>query len=80
MKPFDRELLVLLKTEFMSGQAIEQEVEKLHNIFQCVESPESFCKSYELVDRNRITQKPSRLTVIFYQQKLKSFQFLICKN
>lgn len=80
MKPFDRELLVLLKTEFMSGQAIEQEVEKLHTIFQCAESPESFCKSYELVDRNHITQRPSRLTVIFYRQKLKSFQFLICKN
>lgn len=80
MKPFDRDLLVLLKTEFMTEKAIEQEVEKLHDIFRNFESPECFCISHELVNRNRITQKPSKLIRIFYQQNLKPFRFLICKN
>ena len=80
MKPFDRELLVLFKTDFMSGQAVEEEVEKLHNIFQCVESFENFCQSYELVSRYRITQKKSKLESVYYRQQLKPFQFLIGKN
>jgi hypothetical protein len=80
MKPFDRELLVLFNTDFMSGQAIEDEVEKLHYIFQQVESVEMFCQSYELGDRFGITQKKSRLENVYYRQQLKTFEFLICKN
>jgi hypothetical protein len=80
MKPFDRNLLVLLKTESMSEKAIEQEVEKLHNIFRAFESPEFFCAVHELVDRDRITQKTSKLIRIYYDQQLKPFRFLISKN
>lgn len=80
MKPFDRDLLVMLKTEFMTDHAIEQEFEKLHYLVRDLESPESFIECHELVTRNRITNNEAKLINIFYQEELKLFHFLICKN
>lgn len=80
MKPFDRDLLVLMKTEFMTEQSIEQEVEKLHYIFLNLESPSLFSVCHELVDRNRITNNQEKLETIFYSKSLKPFRFIICKN
>ena len=76
----DRDLLVLLKNEFMSQQAIEQEVAYLNQILRQTEQQEVFCKSYELVHRNRITQKPQKLLEISQQLLLRPFWFLIGRN
>jgi len=76
----DRDLLVLLKSEFMSQQAIEQEVECLNEILRRTEHPREFCKAHELVRRNRITQKTSKLLIAFRQIHWKPFWFLISKN
>ena len=80
MKAFDRDLLVLLKNEFMSRQAIEQEVEYLHEILLKTERSEEFCRAHELVHRNRITQKADKLLQAFRQSGLKPFWFFISKN
>ena len=80
MKAPDRDLLVLLKNEFMSQRAIEQEVECLNEILRKTEHPQEFCKAHELVRRNRITQKPHKLLIAFRQFQLKPFWFLISKN
>jgi hypothetical protein len=79
MKP-DRDLLVLLKNEFMSQQAIEEEVEQLNEILRTTEQPKVFCSAYELLHRNRITQKPKRLLQVSQEPVLKPFWFLIGKN
>ena len=76
----DRDLLVLLKNEFMSQQAIEQEVECLNEILLQTESPFEFCKAHELVKRNHITQKTSTLLAAFRNVQLKPFWFLISRN
>jgi hypothetical protein len=80
MKAFDRDLLVLLKNEFMSQQAIEQEVEYLHEILLKTEGDEEFCRANELVHRNHITQNPHKLLKAFRQASLKPFWFFISKN
>jgi len=80
MKPNDRDLLVLLKNEFMSPQAIEQEVEQLNAILLHVEHSSEWCKAHELVHRNRITQKSSKILSAISQPELKPFWFLIGKN
>ena len=80
MKFPERDLLVLLRNDFMSEQAIAQEMEQLNEILQATESPDQFCTSHELVDRNHITSKPSKILKAIRYTELKPFRFLICKN
>ena len=49
MKANDRDLLVLLKDEFMSPSAIEHEVEQLNAILLDTENPAQLCQAHELV-------------------------------
>jgi hypothetical protein len=80
MKMPNRDLLVLLKSEFMSQQAIEHEVECINDMLRCTESDEQFCIAHELVDRNRITANPKKILKAIRFTELKQFRFLINKN
>jgi hypothetical protein len=80
MKNAQRDILVLLKNEFMNEQAIEQQVECLNVILHQTESSEEFCNAHELVDRNRITSKPHKILHAIRNPELKPFRFLINKN
>lgn len=80
MKMPNRDLLVLLKSEFMSQKAIEQEVEYLNDMLRTTESDEQFCKAHELVDRNSITSNPKKILKAIRYTELKQFRFLINKN
>ena len=80
MKIPNRNLLMLLKNQFMSDRAIEREVECLNEILRKAESLDHFCQAHELVDRNRITSKTKRILFAIRFDKLKPFRFLICKN
>jgi hypothetical protein len=68
----DRDLLVLFKNEFMSQQAIDQEVDCLNKILRRTDLPHEFCRAHELVRRNRITQKTEKLLYAFRQPLLKT--------
>lgn len=72
--------MVLLRTEFMTEKEIEQEVEQLNEILVLAETPENFCYTHELVQRNGITSKKGRLLKVFYSTHLKAFWFLLNKN
>ncbi|MFT3703469.1 MAG: hypothetical protein QM802_13925 [Agriterribacter sp.] len=78
MKASNRDLLVLLKDESMSNQAIEQEVEQLNELLFNVESAETFCRVNELIDMNRykIHQDQKCLVEVMYQTELKPFMFI----
>jgi hypothetical protein len=80
MKMPNRDLLVLLKSEFMSQQAIEHEVECLNDMLRCTESDDQFCIAHELVDRNHITSNPKKILRAIRFTELKQFRFLITKN
>ena len=80
MKHFDRDIMVLLKTEFMTEKEIEQEVEQLNQILLLVETAGNFCKAHELVHRNHITSKKEKLLAVFHFPTLKPFWFLININ
>lgn len=75
-----RDLLVLVRHEFMSQQAIEQELECLNNILHHAELPNNFCIAHELVHRNRITSDSRKILKASAQTNLKAFHFLINKN
>jgi len=76
MKNKGRNLLVLFNKKMIS----KQEADCLHNLLFITESPEQFCKAYELVDRNRITSKKRRLLKESSRFQLRPFRFLINKN
>ncbi|MBX2924920.1 MAG: hypothetical protein KF746_22155 [Chitinophagaceae bacterium] len=82
MKTSNRDLLVLLKDESMSNQAIEHEVEQLNEILFYVESAENFCTANELIDMNRykILQDQKSLVQVMHQEELKPFFFISNKN
>jgi len=76
----NRNLLVLLRNQFMNRQAIEQEVESINDILLQTESLQQFCIAHELVDRNHITSKSKKILNAIRMAELKPFRFLICKN
>lgn len=80
MKLPTRDLLVLLRNEFMSQRAIDQEVDCLNDILHATESDEQFCIAHELVNRNRITSQPKKILRAIRFTELKPFRFLINKN
>jgi hypothetical protein len=82
MKASNRDLLVLLKDESMSNQAIEQEVESLNELLHDVESADEFCRVNEVIDMNRykIHKEQKCLVQVMYQPELKPFVFLSNMN
>jgi hypothetical protein len=80
MKPPQRDILVLLRNEFMSEKEIEQEVGHLNEILRNAESPQEFCIAHELVNRNHITSKPHKILHAIQLAELKPFRFLVNKN
>jgi hypothetical protein len=75
-----RDILVVIKNQFISDEAIEQEMEYLHSVLRETESSHQFCKAHELVDRNRITQKKEKILKESREYYLRPFRFLINKN
>ena len=76
----ERELVLLLKTALMSEKALEKELISLEHLFLYAESAIAFCQTHELVLRNHITSKRSKLINVFYEHQLKPFWFLVNKN
>lgn len=76
----NRNLLVVLKGEFMSRSAIEQQVENINCILFMVESTEKFCTAHELVNRNHITSNSKKILREAHYTRLRPFRFLINKN
>ncbi|HYM94544.1 MAG TPA: hypothetical protein VET23_10425 [Chitinophagaceae bacterium] len=80
MHNLQRDILVLIKNELMSQQAIEHEVKCLNGILQYTEMPYRFCIAHELVARNYITSNHEKIIKATRQAQLKPFFFLINKN
>ena len=80
MKNPDRDLLVLLKHNFINEKAIEREVECLNEILRQAESLLKFCRVHELVDRNFITSAENKILKTIHRVELKPFRFLLNKN
>ena len=76
----ERELVLLSKTALMSEKALERELINLEHLFQYAESDTAFCQTHELVLRNGITSKRSKLINVYRTHELKPFWFLVNKN
>lgn len=78
----NRDLLLMFKEGTRSPQAIEQEVERLHELLYDVERIDNLIIAHELIDLNKykVTGKALRLRPYFHNRDLKAFEFLSCNN
>ncbi|MEP7144105.1 MAG: hypothetical protein ABI707_14580 [Ferruginibacter sp.] len=82
MNRMNRDLLVLFNQELLSPQAIEHEVELLHELLQIVERLDNLVVAHEILDLNKykVINKAVILRDTIRKQELKPFVFLNCKN
>ena len=80
MGKYNRDLLVLFKSNVYNEDLLQYEVECLHKILLRVEEEDIFCISHELVKRSKITQKAKAILKTIAHSNLKPFHFLINKN
>lgn len=78
----NRDLLVLLKQDLMTPQAMEHEVEMLHELLYIVERVENLITAHEIIDINKykVTNRPFHLNLFFRLKSPAPFIFLNCKN
>ena len=82
MNNINRDLLVMFNQELMSPQAIEHQVEKLHELLFDVEKMDNLVIAHEVIDLNKYKVHNKKVLVknIIRLQELKPFIFLNCKN
>lgn len=82
MNNINRDLLVMFNQELMSPQAIEQQVELLHELLLDVERMENLAIAHEVIDLNKykVIGKYNIIKNTIRMQELKPFIFLNCKN
>lgn len=80
MKNYNRDLLLLYKSEVYSEDLLQHEVECLHRILVQVEKEQVFCRAHELAMRYKITNKARKISLEASYPVLKPFYFLINKN
>ena len=82
MNKSNRDLLVLFKEELMTPQAIEHEVELLHEMLYIVESIDNVCLVHEIIDLNKfkVHSQMHIIRNVLRKRDLKPFVFLSNKN
>lgn len=75
-------MLVLLKQELMTPQAMEHQVDQLHELLYKVENLESLIPVHEIINLNnyKVSNSPLLLRSLFLKRKSTPFVFLNCKN
>jgi hypothetical protein len=82
MNKFNRDLLVLFKEELMNPQAIEHEVEMLHELLYSVERMDNLIVAHEVINLNKykIISDRNAIRMTLRENELKPFIFLNNKN
>ncbi|MBS1497085.1 MAG: hypothetical protein JSU03_13685 [Bacteroidetes bacterium] len=82
MNKSNRDLLVMFKQELMTPQAIEHEVEMLHELLFSVERLDNVVKAHEIIDLNKykLISKHFEIKTFLRRQVEKPFVFLNNKN
>lgn len=80
MNLYNRNLLILFNTRWLDDKVIEQKTECINAILSETFSTDKFCSAFELVNRNRITNKQKILLKESKHLHLRPFRFLINKN
>lgn len=78
----NRDLLILFNQELMTPQALQHEVDMLHELLYEVERVDNLAIAHEVLDVNKhkLIKKPHELRGIIRQRTIRAFVFLNCKN
>jgi hypothetical protein len=82
MKTPKRDLLVLVKNDYLNERAIEEELEKLNQLLFLYETLDNICVAHEVFDLNvyKIHHHTKMVKKIISKKHLKAFEFLFNKN
>jgi hypothetical protein len=82
MKTTNRDLLVLVKDEYLNQDAIESELEQLNRLLISFETLDNFCAAHEVFDMNKykIIYKAPVIQKIINQREVRPFVFICNKN
>jgi len=82
MRKNSRDLLVLFKTELMTPNAMEKELDSLHDMLYHVERIDNFVAAHELIDlvKYKVINNSVEIKKMLRQKKEQRFIFLNNKN
>ncbi len=82
MPNMNRDLLVLFNQQLMTPQAMEQEVNKLHELLFQVERTDNVAIAYEIIDLNKykVIQTHHLVKNLIRSRKEEAFIFLNNRN
>lgn len=82
MKTPNRDLLVLVKDEFLNEESMEFELEQLNNMLLHFETIDNLCAAHEIVDMNRYKMIRHLRTVqqVMRRVTMRPFVFICNKN
>lgn len=80
MYKYRRDIILVINDEMVHPESIDRRVEYLNDIIAYVDNVDGFCNAHELVNRNRITSKKSKILEAVSREQLKPFRFLLNKN
>jgi hypothetical protein len=82
MKTPNRDLLVLVKDEFLDNDEMEFELQQLNQLLLSFETMDNFCVAHEIFDLNRykIIHDSKFIQRVIKQKELKPFEFICNKN
>jgi hypothetical protein len=76
MNKYNRDIIFLVK----DARSVTPGEEYLNAVIARVDNIDGFCNAHELVNRNRITSKRSKILAAVQKEQLKPFRFLLNKN
>jgi hypothetical protein len=82
MKTPNRDLLVLVKDEYLNNDEMEFELQQLNQLLLNFETLDNFCLAHEIFDLNRykIIHNARFIQKVIKQKELKPFEFICNKN
>ena len=82
MKMPNRDLLVLVKDEFLRPGSMETELERINRLLMSFETVDNLCVAHEVFDLNcyKILRATHAIRSVVIHKELKPFVFLINKN
>jgi len=78
----NRDLLILFNQELMTPRAIEDAIERIHEILYDVERADNLAISHEIMDvsKNRVNRESFIIRRHLRSRELPPFVFLNCRN